>query len=67
MASSTAEPKAPPMARAEKASPVAVERKACGAVYWIAAGRRVSGPAWPMPPKTLMAIWPLSKEGLTQA
>lgn len=51
MASRTAEPKAPPMARAEKARPVAVERKAWGAVNWTAATRRVRGPDWPMPAK----------------
>jgi hypothetical protein len=54
------------MARAEKARPVAVERKAWGAVYWMTAGKRVKGPAWPMPAKTFIAIWPLSREGFTQ-
>ena len=49
IASRTAEPKAPPIARAEKANPVAVERKACGAVNWTRATRRVRGPDWPMP------------------
>lgn len=49
MASMIAEPKAPPIARAEKASPVAVERYAWGAVNWVRATRRVSGPDWPMP------------------
>ena len=49
MVSSTAEPKAPPIARAEKASPVAVERYACGAVNWTSATMSVKGPLWPSP------------------
>ena len=49
MALRTAEPKAPPIARAEKASPVAVERKACGEVNCTRATRSVRGPDWPMP------------------
>ena len=38
----TAEPKAPPIARAEKARPVAVERKAWGAVNWTTATSSVT-------------------------
>ena len=49
MASRTAEPKAPPIARAEKARPVAVERKVCGEVNCTRATRRVRGPDWPIP------------------
>lgn len=44
----TAVPNAPPMARAEKARPVAVERKACGAVNCTHSTSRVSGPAQPI-------------------
>jgi hypothetical protein len=42
--SRTAEPKAPPRALAENASPVAVERYAWGDVNWTRATRRVRGP-----------------------
>ena len=45
----TADPKAPPMARAENARPVALARYAWGAVYWTRAMRRVRGPACPIP------------------
>lgn len=41
----TAEPNAPPSARAENATPVAVERKAWGDVNCTRAGKRVRGPA----------------------
>jgi len=44
MVSRTAEPKAPPRALAENASPVAVERYAWGDVNWTRATRRVRGP-----------------------
>ena len=47
--SRTADPKAPPIARAEKARPVAVDRYACGAVNWTSATIRVRGPLWPSP------------------
>jgi hypothetical protein len=56
MASSTADPKAPPMARAEKASPVAVDRNACGALNCTQATSSVSGPDWPMPAMMLNPI-----------
>lgn len=49
MVSRTADPKAPPIARAEKARPVAVERYACGAVNCTRATISVRGPLWPSP------------------
>ena len=58
MESRTADPKAPPMALAENASPVAVERYAWGDVNCTRATRRVSGPLWPIPanPVQLMTM-----------
>lgn len=52
----TADPKAPPIARAEKARPVAVERKAWGAENCTQATKRVNGPAVPIPVRTVNAI-----------
>ena len=63
----TAVPKEPPMARAEKARPVAVERKAWGAVYWIHATRRVKGPAQPMPVRAVKTIWRVPHVGFIKA
>lgn len=44
IASRTADPNAPPKARAEKANPVAVLRYSCGAVNWTRATSSVKGP-----------------------
>ena len=63
----TAVPKAPPMARAEKARPVAVERKACGAVNWMHATSNVSGPAQPMPVNAVKIICSVPQLGRINA
>jgi len=63
----TAVPKAPPMARAEKARPVAVERKAWGAVNWMHATRSVSGPAQPIPVKAVKMICSVAQPGRMNA
>jgi hypothetical protein len=63
----TAVPNAPPIARAEKARPVAVERKAWGAVNWTHATSRVSGPAQPMPVRAVKMIWGVPQLGWMKA
>lgn len=63
----TAVPNAPPIARAENARPVAVERNACGAVNWTHATSRVSGPAQPMPVKAVKMIWAVPQLGRIKA
>ena len=55
------------MARAEKARPVAVDRKACGAVNWMQATRSVSGPEQPMPVKAVKMICSVPQLGLMKA
>ncbi|RYP46261.1 hypothetical protein DL769_011406 [Monosporascus sp. CRB-8-3] len=60
---STADPKAPPTARAENARPVAVDRYACGAVNCAHATSSVRGPDCPIPASTLSPIWAASQEG----
>jgi hypothetical protein len=57
IAESTAEPNAPPIARAENARPVAVDRYAWGAVNCMSATRRESGPDCPMPPYSMVSEW----------
>ena len=57
MAESTAEPNAPPIARAENARPVAVDRYAWGAVNCMSATRSESGPDCPMPPNSMVNGW----------
>ena len=63
----TAVPKAPPIALAEKARPVAVERKAWGAVNWMHATSSVSGPAQPIPVKAVKMICSVPQPGLMNA
>lgn len=63
----TAEPKAPPIARAEKPSPVAVDKNAWGAVNWTSATIRVKGPHCPRPASTLNPICALSMLGVITA
>jgi len=63
----TAVPNAPPMARAEKARPVAVERKACGAVNWMHATRSVRGPAQPIPVRAVKMICSVAQLGRMKA
>ena len=63
IASITAEPKAPPMARAEKANPVAVDRNACGALNCTAATSNVNGPDWPIAAMMLNPICAWFQDG----
>ena len=63
----TAVPKAPPIARAEKARPVAVERNAWGAVNWTHATSSVRGPAQPIPVSAVKMIWLVPQPGLMKA
>jgi hypothetical protein len=63
----TAVPKAPPIARAEKARPVAVERNAWGAVNWMQATSKVSGPAQPIPVRAVKMSWFVPQEGRMKA
>ena len=55
------------MARAEKARPVAVERKACGAVNWMHATRSVRGPAQPIPVRAVKMICSVAQPGRMKA
>ncbi|KAF9634037.1 hypothetical protein BFW01_g4932 [Lasiodiplodia theobromae] len=67
IASSTAEPTAPPIARAENASPVAVDKNWCGALNCTAATSSVSGPACPTAHSTLRPYWASLQCGATHA